>query len=136
MENGSRKQMAKTLAQKSLVKSGYQIQLINAPDGFAIDGLPTEVSITTDEGKERDMVYLFVNSIADVQQLAPQAIKALKYDGLLWIAYPKRSSSIKTDINCDNGWETLDAAGFRPVTQISIDDTWSALRFRPKAEVK
>ena len=128
--------MAKTLAQKSLVKPGYRIHLINAPEGFEIDGLPDDVTTATDDETELDMVYLFVKSIADVKQFAPQAIKILKYDGLLWIAYPKQSSGIKTDINRDKGWETLDTAGLRPVTQISIDDMWSALRFRPKAEVK
>ncbi len=47
-----------------------------------------------------------------------------------WAAYPKKTSGIDTDITRDHGWEALNAAGLRPVRQIAIDDTWSALRFR------
>ena len=128
--------MAKTLAQKLFIKPDYRIRVINAPYGFEIEGLPDSVTLLDADASEPDMVYLFVNSIADVEQYAPTAIHMLRYDGLLWIAFPKKSSGIKTDINRETGWETLDAAGLRPVTSISIDDTWSALRFRPKAEVK
>ncbi len=36
-----------------------------------------------------------------------------------------------TDLNRDSLWELLSGDGIRPVRQIAIDDTWSALRFRP-----
>lgn len=38
---------------------------------------------------------------------------------------------MKTDINRDVGWDVVKRAGFEPVSQVSIDDVWSALRFRP-----
>jgi hypothetical protein len=63
------------------------------------------------------------------------AIAALKYDGLLWISYPKRSSKVETDLTRDRGWEVMTEAGLRPVTQVSIDALWSALRFRPLERV-
>jgi hypothetical protein len=40
-----------------------------------------------------------------------------------------------TDLNRDVFWEALEHLGVRPVTQIAVDDVWSALRFRPFAEV-
>ncbi len=43
---------------------------------------------------------------------------------------------IETNVNRDTGWDVMADAGWRPVTQIAIDDTWSALRFRPAADVK
>jgi len=54
---------------------------------------------------------------------------------LLWIAYPKQSSGIKTDVNRDILWQLSLQTGLRPVTQIAIDETWSALRFRPAERV-
>lgn len=54
----------------------------------------------------------------------------LAEDALLWIAYPKKSGKIRSDISRDNGWELVFAAGYEPVTQVAIDDDWSALRFR------
>ena len=40
-----------------------------------------------------------------------------------------------TDLHRDSLWEALKPTGWRPVTQVAIDDVWSALRFRPEAEV-
>ena len=54
---------------------------------------------------------------------------------LLWLSYPKRSSKVETDLSRDVGWEVVADAGLRPVTQVSIDETWSALRFRPVERV-
>jgi hypothetical protein len=82
-----------------------------------------------------DFVQLFVRSIAELEELAPSALKSINFDGLLWFCYPKQSSKIKTDINRDSGWNVVKQAGLRPVTQVAIDDTWSALRFRPVERV-
>ena len=49
---------------------------------------------------------------------------------LTWIAYPK-AGQLETDLNRDILWELLDGKGVRPVRQVALDDTWSALRFRP-----
>jgi hypothetical protein len=45
-----------------------------------------------------------------------------------WVAYPKANRS---DINRDTLWPIVAEYGLRPVTQVAIDDIWSALRFRP-----
>jgi hypothetical protein len=47
---------------------------------------------------------------------------------VLWIAYPKAN---RTDINRDTLWPIVAELGLRPITQVAIDETWSALRFRP-----
>ena len=80
-------------------------------------------------------MQLFVKSIAELEEQGPLAIQAVKYDGLLWICYPKQTSGIKTDINRDTGWGVIQSAGLRPVTQVAIDEIWSALRFRPAERV-
>ena len=43
---------------------------------------------------------------------------------------------MKTDINRDIIWRETQETGWRPVTQVALDETWSALRFRPTADVK
>jgi hypothetical protein len=50
----------------------------------------------------------------------------------------KKTSNITTDITRDIVWEEVMMmnAGIRPVTQIAVDETWSALRFRPTSDVK
>ena len=53
----------------------------------------------------------------------------------LWFAYPKKTGAIQTDITRDHGWAPLAAADLLPVTQVAIDATWSALRFRYRDEI-
>jgi hypothetical protein len=45
-----------------------------------------------------------------------------------WVAYPKGN---RADVNRDSLWPLLAEHGFRPISQVALDDTWSALRFRP-----
>jgi hypothetical protein len=57
--------------------------------------------------------------------------------GYLWFAYPKLTAQLAGELKREVVWEVVSAAiEQRPVTQIAIDDTWSALRFRPASEVK
>ena len=66
----------------------------------------------------------------------PFCIKTLKDGGIFWISYPKKSSNIKTDLTRDIGRDILQELNWRPVSQISIDDTWSSLRLKPVEKVK
>ncbi|MDQ0110805.1 YdeI/OmpD-associated family protein [Paenibacillus harenae] len=83
-----------------------------------------------------DYVLLFATSLADLEARGPEAIRALKEDGMLWIAYPKGTSKIKTDLNRDTGWKLLQTMGMEGVAMISMDDTWSVMRYRSASYVK
>ena len=121
------------LIKKLRIQPGQRILVLNAPEGYLSDlsWLPEGVELRQKPEGTFDFVQVFVKSVAELSEHAPNAIKAVKYDGLLWFCYPKQSSKIKTDINRDTGWTIVRQAGLRPVTQVAIDDTWSALRFRP-----
>ena len=60
-----------------------------------------------------------------------QAIEVVEYDGLFWLSYPKKKGGVISDLLRDKVWELVQPTGLRPVTQIALDETWSALRFRP-----
>jgi hypothetical protein len=131
--------MAETSVIKKLgIKPGHKLLILNAPEAYLItlSVLPEGVEVKTEAKGTFDAVQLFVYSKADVDQLAPAAIKAVKPGGLLWLSYPKKTSKIKTDINRDAGWDAVHKTGMEGVSLISIDDTWSAMRFRPASEVK
>ncbi len=59
----------------------------------------------------------------------------LEADALFWVAYPKKSGSIKSDLTRDEGWAVMDTYQYEGVTQIAIDADWSALRFRKTAAI-
>ena len=130
--------MSKTPLNKKLrIQPGHHIMFVNPPPGYIenLGNLPEGVQILEGPAVELDFVQLFVKNIAELEELAPAAIKSIRYDGLLWVCYPKKSSKVETDISRDVGWEVMAESGFRPVTQVSIDETWSALRFRPADQV-
>jgi len=130
--------MAKTsLANRLRIQTGQRILIMNAPPGYMdeLGDLPDDVEAAHEPKGTFDLVHLFVKNVAELESLGPAAIEAVKYDGLLWMSYPKRSSKVQTDITRDAGWDVLTQAGLRPVTQVSINDVWSALCFRLVNEV-
>jgi hypothetical protein len=118
------------------VKPDQPLWLINAPEMgeqlFAGVDYITVLPKTRTAGQ----VLLFATGKAELEHYFGRVAGKLLPDALLWIAYPKKTGKIKSDITRDNGWEAVFGAGYEPVTQIAIDDDWSALRFRPAAAIK
>lgn len=79
-------------------------------------------------------MQVFVKDQAKLAARAPAAIEAVKFAGVLWICYPKLTGKIKSALTRDVLWQL--APGMRPVAQVAVDDTWSAMRFRPVELVK
>lgn len=128
----------KTLAQKLSLKPGYRAVILNAPEGYLerLQPLPERVSIVEEVRGVYDFVQVFVQSRKEVDARALDAIAALQPGGVLWFSYPKKSSGIKTDITRDLGWETVYGADYGPVSNVSLDDTWSGLRFKPEKAIE
>jgi hypothetical protein len=125
------------LARKLLIKPGHRVLALNAPEhyGGLLSPLPEGVQISEepDEGAF-DVVHAFASNQAELERLAPAALQSVKPGGIVWLSYPKRASKVQTDITRDIGWDVVEEAGWQPVTQISVDDVWSALRYRPASE--
>jgi hypothetical protein len=128
----------KTLTQKLGIKPGYKLLVLNAPEGImdALHPLPEGATLETTAGEGFDAVLAFVHHKADIDAFASMAAKSAKYDGLLWFAYPKQSSKVKTDIHRDVGWDAVNGLGFAGVAQVAVNETWAATRFRPADAVK
>ncbi|MGM0589162.1 MAG: hypothetical protein ACQETE_12145 [Bacteroidota bacterium] len=82
-----------------------------------------------------DFTQLFVKNLAELEIWAPKAIGTIQFDGLLWIAYPKKSGSIDSDLSRDVLVEQMKIHNLKAVTAISVDEDWSAIRFRPISKV-
>jgi hypothetical protein len=124
--------MPTTLAQKLQIKSG-KLVVINAPKGYA-DHLAKELkdlTISTRAAGQAEAVLLFVNSLAETEKLTPKACQLVKPGGMLWIAYAKGTSKVKTDVNREKLWPVVESLGWQPVRQIALDEVWSAMRFKP-----
>jgi hypothetical protein len=75
-------------------------------------------------------VIAFAIDSAALDTVAAPAITAAREDRLAWIAYPK-AGKLATDLNRDILARLAQERGIRAVRQIAINETWSALRFRP-----
>lgn len=75
-------------------------------------------------------ILLFAIDKKSLSKGVTKILPKLEDEALFWVAYPKKSGSVVSDITRDSGWDVLSEAGYDPVTQIAIDTDWSALRFR------
>jgi hypothetical protein len=123
------------LLKKIAYKSQYNFLIYNAPDFFH-NLIQQEISTsnyTTNPADSPmfDVVMGFALTLKEVGQLAELIQQKTTGDSVVWIAYAKGSSKkYKCEFNRDNGWSEMKAIGFETVTQIAIDEDWSALRFR------
>jgi len=128
------------LFNKLNLKDEEEIFILNAPASFAgeIDTLhDVEIKRTVDASSVIKFSLAFAEKKADLDHYSALVSEKAEGDAVLWFAYPKGSSKkYKCDFNRDTGWEVLMEAGFRPVRQVSIDEDWSALRFRRTEYVK
>jgi hypothetical protein len=118
-----------------------RIAIINAPNEYferLKHKLPgVQADRTIDQRFLYDFMIAFTGNRTDVRNLAPVVLHNLSADGVLWFVYPKKSAKIiRADIDRDHGWEPLEEKGFRRVSQVNVDDMWSALRFRNAAYVR
>jgi hypothetical protein len=122
------------VAGKLGVKAGMTVLLQNAPPGFEaqLGSLPDGARLLTTVNGKANCAIVFVRSKADIKTMTPNILRAVIESGLLWFAYPKKSGPLQSDISRDSGWEPVFDSGFDSVAQISIDDTWTGFRFRPK----
>ena len=125
--------MTSGLTIKLQMKPGQSLAVLNAPEGMPgvlATALP-EVTVRVGAAGRADGVLLFVHSREEVGRLVGSAIEAAGRDGLVWIAYPKGGSGVKTDLNRDVLWKAIEPSGWRPVRLVALDEVWSAMRLRP-----
>jgi len=105
--------------------------VINAPADLKREFVSLGCSTALDPEVKSRNTLIFIRNFNDFEDFLKFRIKEIESDGNLWLAYPKQSSGIKTDINRDILRINAGPYGITTVAAISINDTWSALRFRP-----
>jgi hypothetical protein len=120
----------KTVADKLLIKPGTTVWSSDASRVDLLDPLPDDVR-RVDAPAEAAVAVVFADDAAALHEVLAARGQALARPSVLWIAYPKGN---RADINRDTLWPILAEHGLRPVSQVSLGDVWSALRFRPLRE--
>lgn len=118
------------LSRKLGLKDGHTVHLRDAPDGFLdlLEPLPA-VRIGTGLGEPVDVAVTFATTQGQLDAAFQAVTPALSPAGGLWIAWPKRSSKIPSEIGFTEVQETGLAAGLVDNKSCSIDADWQAMRF-------
>ena len=122
-------------------KQGQTMYVLNSPDIFEdlLKTVPAEIPVIKDVNQNQpiDFIVIFGTQQIEFEKLAKTVTPLLNGDAIYWLAYPKASSKKYTcDFNRDTSWDIMAPYKMLPVRQISIDEDWSALRFRKEAFIK
>lgn len=123
----------KTFAKKLRLDGSRKNLVINAPAEYAkeIRAIPHDDKFLKKKEGQYDFVQVFARNQAELEKLCKSVAKAGKYDCVFWACYPKGTGKIKSDIKRETVWTALELIGLQAVSQVAIDETWSALRARP-----
>jgi predicted CopG family antitoxin len=88
------------------------------------------------KNKKIDFVLIFAFSQKQLKEIVKEVIPALHTHAKFWIAYPKASSKIASDLSRDASWDCITTHGYETVRLIAVDNLWSAIRFKKPDEVE
>jgi hypothetical protein len=111
-----------TLDAKLQIKPGQSIAVVG-------EGPALEIAATSAPPEDADAVLAFAVSGSELRSRFAVLAEVAGRGGLAWVAYPK-ARQVGTDLNRDVIRELAPSAGMEPVRQVSLDDTWSALRLK------
>jgi len=120
------------LPKKLGIQPGMSIALLGAPDGFAdtLGPLPDGVSSRTSlrAGQQVQLIVAFIGRRRDLETGLERFVGALPPDGVLWVAWPKKSSKVPTDMTEDVVRNVVLPTGWVDTKVCAIDSTWSGLK--------
>ncbi|MCA1726890.1 MAG: hypothetical protein LC722_04345 [Actinobacteria bacterium] len=122
--------MNEALARKLRITQGMTLRTVGAPR----DTTKLDLPVQTRGSGPYQAVLFFAATRRDLDAGARAAVAMVQPGGLLWVAYPK-AGQLGTDLKRDIVWEAMKPTGWGPVTQVSLDEVWSALRFKPESEI-
>ena len=119
------------LPKKLGIKERSRIAFVNAPKDFPryLGPLPASAEIVKRLTKPLDLILLFVTTERVLAKDFAKLADKLATNGMIWIAWPKKSSGVTTDLSFDNVQRIGLDAGLVDVKICAIDETWSGLKF-------
>ena len=117
----------KPVAERLQVKRERRLAVVAAPEGLeSVIGVPDARAAVEDA----EVVLLFVRNRADFETALPALLARIAPHAILWLAYPKLTSPHAGDLSRDILHAVAPAHGLDTVSQIAIDQDWSALRLK------
>jgi hypothetical protein len=126
------------LPRKLGIREGSRVALVSAPDGFTrtLGRLPDGAVLRCDARTTNDVMVFFATRRRELERRFAKLAGRLEPDGGLWIAWPKKTSGVATDLTESVVREIGLAAGLVDNKVCAVDDIWSGLRFVYRVEAR
>jgi hypothetical protein len=121
------------LPKKLGIKEADRVLIWNAPRQLPeeLRDYPTKMA-----GRDADVILLFPTSFADFAEAFARMSKSIVPDGMIWVAWPKKASGVKTDLTEDVIRNHALKTTFVDVKVCAIDETWSGLKLVIRKELR
>jgi hypothetical protein len=88
------------------------------------------------KSRKIDFALIFAVNENQLNSILQEVMPALKKDSKFWVAFPKSTSKIVTDLNRECSWLKLTSAGYECADQVALDHVWTATRYCKGAYVE
>src|ERR1700712_1901188 len=125
--------MSQTILEKLQLKNEKNILIQGLPS--SIEKQFNKISFAKNltpllRSRKIDFALVFAVSENQLNAILDDIMSALKEDSKLWVAYPKLTSKITTDLNREGSWNKLIDAEYENSDQVSLDHVWHAVYFK------
>lgn len=86
------------------------------------------------KSRKLDFALVFAVNENQLNGILNDVMPSLKENTKFWVAYPKTSSKIVTDLNRERSWNRLTNNGYAGMDNVELDHVWTATRFEKSAE--
>lgn len=126
------------LVRKLGIEPGMTLAIVDAPPDFerTLGPLPPGVTVARPAGGPVDVCIVFHVTPASLAEHFLRQARGVRADGALWIAWPKKSSGVATDLTEDRLRDVGLPTGMFDNKVCAIDRTWSGLRFVVRKELR
>lgn len=129
---------SRTLVEKLGIGPGSTIVLLGRPPGYRVllGTLPPGAGIVTQLPRQARFIHLFARLRDELEASLPRTAGALADEGMLWVSWPKRASSLPTDLTEDVVRAMALPLGLVDVTVCAVGRTWSGLKLVRRRELR
>jgi hypothetical protein len=125
--------MSQTILEKLQLKNEKNILIQGLPS--SIEKQFSKLSFAKNltpllRSRKIDFALVFAVSENQLNTILDDIMPALKEESKLWVAYPKLTSKITTDLNREGSWSKLAEAEYESSEPVSLDHVWHASYFR------
>ena len=119
------------LPKKLGIKPGFRVALDSAPPEVKAELKPALADCELVPGMKKpvDFLMIFTKSKQDLTDGFAHLSKQITPAGMFWVAWPKKSSGVATDLNENIVREIGLAAGLVDVKVCAVTEVWSGLKF-------